>query len=90
MIRFDLTAPSADFRLNAPPALKVSFDVTVSAVSGAAYEGPYTLDPDFDGVTLPTKNKTMRDDVTVNPIEVARVSNSAGGTTIYIGGIIDG
>ena len=90
MVRFELAAPSLGFQLNAPPALAVGFDAAVSAVSGAAYEGPYTLDPDFDGVTLPTKNKTMRDDVTVNPIEVARLGNSAGGTTIYIGGIIDG
>lgn len=90
MVRFELAAPSADFRLEAPPALEVGFDAAVSAVSGAAYEGPYTLDPDFDGVTLPTKNKTMGADVTVNPIAVARVGNSAGGTTIYIGGIIDG
>ena len=88
MVRFELAAPSADFRLEAPPALEVGFDVTARA--GAAYEGPYTLDPDFDGVTLPTKNKTMNADVTVNPIAVARVGNSAGGTTIYIGGIIDG
>lgn len=78
------------FELQPRQKLEVSLNVSVSAVSGAAYEGPYTLDPDFDGVTLPTKNKTMGADVTVNPIAVARVGNSAGGTTIYIGGIIDG
>lgn len=31
MVRFDLTAPSADFRLKAPPALAVGFDVTAKA-----------------------------------------------------------
>lgn len=78
------------FELQPRQELEVSLNVSVSAVSGAVYEGPYTLDPDFNGVTLPTKNKTMGADVTVNPIAVARVGNSAGGTTIYIGGIIDG
>ncbi len=52
-----------------------------------AYEGPYTAEPDFAGQTLPTKGKVMQDDVTVQPIAVASVSNTAGGRTIYIGGV---
>ena len=31
MVRFELAAPSADFRLEAPPALEVGFDVTARA-----------------------------------------------------------
>lgn len=52
------------------------------------YEGPYVVDPDFDGRVLLTNQKLMTDDVTVNPIEVARTTNPAGGKTVYIGGII--
>lgn len=52
------------------------------------YDGPYVVDPDFDGQVLDTNNKMMTDDVTVNPILVARTSNPSGGTTVYIGGII--
>lgn len=63
--------------------------VTVS-VGGDIYTGDYTVDPDFRSKTLETKGKTMGEDVTVNPIEVTRVSNPSGGTTIYIGGTING
>lgn len=52
------------------------------------YEGDYIVSPDFDGRILPTTNKTLSQDVTVKPIEVQVVSNTAGGKTVYIGGII--
>jgi hypothetical protein len=54
------------------------------------YDGAYTVDPDFERHVLGTKSKLMRDDVTVNAIEVQRVSNAAGGRTVYIGGLING
>lgn len=67
------------------------FDVTVNTQGDAVpYTGDYIVDPDFATQTLGTKEKYMLDDVTVNPIEVARVSNPAGGRTIYIGGEING
>lgn len=69
--------------------LTVEPAVTVS-VGGDPYTGDYTVNPDFKGKTLETKDKTMYEDVTVNPIEVARVSNPSGGTTVYIGGITNG
>ena len=55
-----------------------------------AYDGELSVDPSFDQQTLSTKGKLMSDDVIVNPIEVSRTSNDQGGTTVYIGGIIDG
>lgn len=54
------------------------------------YKGAYTVDPEFEAQTLATKDKRMSDNVTVNAIEVQRVSNTAGGRTVYIGGLIDG
>ena len=59
------------------------------AVTGDPYLGPYVVDPTFREQTLETRNKLMTDDVTVNPIEVSRTSNPAGGITVYIGGIIN-
>lgn len=56
----------------------------------AVYDGAYTVDPDFERHVLGTKSKLMRDDVTVNAIEVQRVSNTSGGRTVYIGGLING
>lgn len=67
------------------------FDVAVNTQGDVVpYTGDYIVDPDFATQTLGTKEKYMLDDVTVNPIEVARVSNPAGGRTIYIGGEING
>lgn len=76
-------------------ALRQTITAKVSAqiAGGAAHEtytGAYSVEPDFDGETLGTKGKLMADDVTVQPITVARVSNEQGGRTIYIGGIING
>ena len=63
--------------------------VTVN-VGGDIYTGDYTVNPDFNGKTLETKHKTMDENVTVKPIEVTRVRNPSGGTTVYIGGITNG
>lgn len=52
------------------------------------YPGPYVVDPSFANQILETAQKIMSDDVTVHPIEVSRVSNLSGGTTVYIGGVI--
>lgn len=51
------------------------------------YMGDYVVDPDFTGVVLPTADKMMLQDVEVKPIRVERVSNPAGGITVYIGGV---
>lgn len=58
-------------------------------IAGDPYPGPYVVDPAFSEQILETRNKVMTDDVTVNPIEVSRTSNPAGGITVYIGGIIN-
>ena len=65
-------------------------EISQTGGSVPVYPGPYTVNPDFVGLTLPTRGKNMREDVTVNAIEVQRVSNPTGGKTVYIGGIIDG
>ena len=49
------------------------------------YTGDYVVTPTFQVQTLATKHKTMEDDVTVNEIPVAEVSNPAGGLTLTIG-----
>lgn len=69
--------------------LEVDSAVVVNG-RGIPYTGEYEVDPDFEGKTLETKNKTLSEDITVNPIEVSRVSNPAGGKTIYIGGNVNG
>ena len=49
------------------------------------YTGAYEVDPRKVEQVLETKNKSMRDDVTVNPIFYAETSNLGGGLTAIIG-----
>lgn len=49
------------------------------------YTGPYEVDPRKVEQILETKNKSMRDDVTVNPIFYAETTNLSGGLTAVIG-----
>nr|UWF94856.1 MAG: hypothetical protein [Bacteriophage sp.] len=79
------------FELTHKTALSVAFDVTIRGGSGGEpYDGPYTVTPDFETQELATKDRLLKDNVTVNPIAVARVENPAGGKTIFIGGIFNG
>lgn len=79
------------FELTQKTALSVAFDVTIRGGSGGEpYDGPYTVTPDFETQELATKDKLLKDNVTVDPIVVARAENPAGGKTIFIGGIFNG
>jgi hypothetical protein len=49
------------------------------------YNGDYVVTPDLTGRTLPTKDKSMIDDVVVKPIPIYEVSNTHG-ITVIIGG----
>lgn len=49
------------------------------------YIGSYSVVPSSRPVTLPTKNKSMLDDVTIHKIPYAEVSNPSGGMTATIG-----
>lgn len=62
---------------------------TVVISDSEIYSGDYEVIPDFDTQTLETENKYMTDDVTVFPIPVHRTTNPYG-TTVYIGGILNG
>lgn len=79
------------FELTQKTALSVAFDVTIRGGGGGEpYDGPYTVTPDFETQVLATKDKILKDNVTVDPIAVARVENPSGGKTIFIGGIFNG
>ena len=49
------------------------------------YTGTVVVDPRKVDQTLATKNKSMREDVTVNAIYYAETANLSGGNTAYIG-----
>lgn len=53
------------------------------------YDGPYTVIPESIKQVLDTTNKSLRDDISINPIPYYDVSNQYG-RTIYIGGTLNG
>lgn len=53
--------------------------------SGDTYKGDYTITPKVNAQQMPTKGKIMADDVTVKEIPFFNVSNTSGGSTVYIG-----
>ena len=66
--------------------------VSVKSIYGTAHEhytGAYIVEPAWEEQVLPTKHKLMDNDVTIESIYIARVSNHAGGKTVYIGGVIN-
>ena len=80
---------AVDFALD-PATMEVCFGEIVPIDDLPAYTGAYIVDPKFTAQKLATNGKKMRDDVTVEAIEVQRVSNTSGGRTVYIGGLING
>lgn len=93
MIEFAVTfSPGADLKVefaeNVP--LDVDMGQVMEVPTAPSYDGEYEVIPKFTEEVLKTKNKLMKDNVVVYPIEVARVSNPSGGTTVYIGGITNG
>lgn len=48
------------------------------------YEGVYDITPKVVEQRMETKDKLMRDDVTIKSIPFFNVSNTSGGTTVYI------
>ena len=58
---------------------------TMSQPKGYAdYKGDYEVTPKVTEQSLKTKDKRMTDDVTIKGIEIHRVKNNGGGTTVYI------
>ena len=53
-------------------------------VGGGLYEGEYIVTPRTVEQTMPTKEKVMLEDVTIKAIPFYDVSNTSGGSTVYI------
>lgn len=50
------------------------------------WKGEYVFTPSLDGQEYATKGKTMSDNLVIDPIPYAEVSNPRGGYTVNIGG----
>lgn len=51
------------------------------------YEGEYEVTPKWEDIVLETKQKSMRDNVTVTEIPYLEAENPQGGVTVVIGGL---
>jgi hypothetical protein len=49
------------------------------------YDGAYDIRPSIDSQTVATKDKTMREDLLIEAIPYAEVTNNANGVTVTIG-----
>ncbi len=65
-------------------------EIEISVESGTGgmlpyYDGEYEFTPRTTEILIPTKNKSMVDDVTIFQIPYKEVSNPEGGHTVTIG-----
>lgn len=65
------------------PAWRVGVSSGV-LVGGVPYAGSYEVTPTMAEQVLPTRSKTMRDDVTVHAVPFTQTSNPSGGYTAII------
>lgn len=50
------------------------------------YDGPHEVNPTFADQVLDTSGLLLEEDIKIESIPLARVSNNSGGTTVIIGG----
>lgn len=90
-IILDVDFYDEEYELELDPSFEeydTDIEESIKIVDGDSYTGPYIVVPKTAQSTiLATRNKTMRDDVTVLEIPYAEVSNPIGGKTAIIGGI---
>lgn len=73
---------------NAPEQdIDVEQDIEIIKIyeNASEYEGEYEVTPKFATQTLPTAEKVLTKDVTIEKIPYHEVSNNSGGTTVTIG-----
>ena len=79
--------PDVIVELSADNSVRIDFDVGLEYGQGGRlpdYHGSYEVTPKLVDQTLPTKDKSMTDNVVVKEVPVARVSNPSGGKTCTI------
>ena len=65
--------------------LLLDLDMSGGGEKYKEYTGEYTVIPSLSEQTLETKQKLMKENLTVMEIPYFETSNNSGGTTVYIG-----
>lgn len=76
-----------DLLINLQPT-EIELELQVSQESGKweEYKGSYNVIPNWNEQVLETKNKVLKDNVTVDEIPKYKTENLGGGYTVIIGG----
>ena len=88
MIQFKAKSDSVSLKVDNEKSVSMKVEAT-TVINGVRYEGDYEVTPTTERQVLPTKNKSMVDDMTIHPIPIYEVSNTSGGNTVYIAGEIE-
>lgn len=72
--------------ITAPEIIELDLELGTIVYEGGGppYEGEYDVTPKVREQVLPTKNKSMREDLTIYAIPYSEVSNPEGGETVNI------
>ena len=88
-IGFSPTKSVFQVEFDTPSVFQVEFDtaVEIKEYTGVdVYDGEYTLTPETTDQVLLTKEKLLKENVTIKAVQKQIVENSAGGQTVTIGG----
>ena len=86
MIRFEVEKKNINMTVHPHKSIQMKVEKAVAVgISGKTYEGDYEVIPTAEKQTMGTKQKYMKDDVTIHPIPFYSVSNNSGGNTVFIG-----
>ena len=95
MIRFKIIQPPATefvvesgrvaLQLREQEQVRMTVERAVRIYEAEMYAGPYSVTPSPDAQTLETEGLVMQEDVNIRSIPFFEVSNTVGGTTVYIG-----
>ena len=80
-----LTLPKMSGSVSMPKSLSGNVGAKTINIGGRPYEGDYIVTPKVDQQKLDTKGAIMREDVIIEEIPYAEVSNNSGGKTASIG-----
>jgi hypothetical protein len=80
----DIMELEADFSEDSMELESDFENLQIVNIAGDPYIGDYAVTPKTEQQILPTKGKTMAEDVTIHPIPIFTVSNTSGGNTVYI------
>lgn len=87
-IDFDETSVELPIRFDSDDDFEIEFGETTEIMPDdvPVYDGDHEITPTFTDQFLDTSGLLVEEDIRIEPIPVARVSNNSGGMTVIIGG----